>query len=113
MREKDRDRVVVCIILDQERRRLRTRLFQNIVLVGGRTCDLPGVVDALVSPGCSQVQGLFNSTVGFTSFSKSTTDMFAFECILCRVPVHLPSTRTRLKRQTLPPPGGSTDLCVT
>ena len=41
------DHAVVQSILDQEKPELKTRLFQNIVLVGDRTRDLPGCVDAL------------------------------------------------------------------
>ena len=89
---------MVCIILDQERPEAqdeavpehRPRRRSNLRppgVRGGRPC----LTWVLTSP-----TGLFNSTVGFTSFSKSTTDMFAFECILCPGSLcTFPSTRTR------------------
>ncbi|QDZ18570.1 actin-related protein 8 [Chloropicon primus] len=43
------DSAIVASILGQEKPELKARLFQNIVLVGDGTCDLPGCVDMLES----------------------------------------------------------------
>ena len=89
---------MVCIILDQERPEAqdeavpehRPRRRSNLRPPGVRV-GRPCLTWVLTSP-----TGLFNSTVGFTLFSKLTTDMFAFECILCPGSLcTFPSTRTR------------------